>query len=259
MRKAISALGIFLGSILYAVIWIRIFYFSFNYREADESFYSVILSPLMFIVFYISGIYINATIFQFFSKREINIVPSVLLYSYVISFGLSICIPAVFGIYFWSLGISLLFVLVFHVVGLETAFHFKTNRTFKQFGKKISIVLLINLILLMYVCINDFPGINAPIEARQKWAYQKFSGYSTIVDTIERSNKITDKVGQIRFVAPTIGRNLLFRIGAGNMPLSDLTLEVVGEKGTGIAYITAVGGSTLGMSFEYQGEKTKVY
>lgn len=144
---------------------------------------------------------------------------------------------------------------------MTTAFHFQTNKTVKQFGKQISIALLINVIFLIVVCINDFPGVNAPIEARQNWAYKEFefNGYSTIVNSIERTKEIKDKVGQIRFVAPTKGRNLFFRTGAGNMPLSDLTLEVVGAKGTGIAYTTALGRQGVwGICFEYQGKKTQL-
>src|ERR687886_2058786 len=42
------------------------------------------------------------------------------------------------------------------------------------------------------------------------------------------------------------------------MVTSDLTLEVVGKKGTGIANITTIGGGIRAISFEYQGKKTKL-
>lgn len=260
MRKANSALGFFFGSILYAVIWIRIFYFSYNYRKTDDLSYGFILLPSMFIVFWFFGIYINGTIFRFFSKRERDMAPSRLLYGSVLIFVLSLCLLAVlgidrFGIDFWILGI----ILLFQIVGLITASRFQINKSVRHFVGKISSTLLINLILLMVVCINDFPGVNAPIESRQKWAYKEFTSYSFLVDSIKGTNEITDKVGQVKFVAPTKGRNLLFRIGAGNMPISDLTLEVVGEKGTGIAYINALGSSIWGICFEYQGKTTKLW
>ena len=188
MRKFIIALRAFLVSILYAVIWIRIFYFSFNYRKADELSYVIVLLPLMFIVFWILGIYISGTIFSFFSKRERNIAPSRLLYGSLINFILIICILAVFGIDifgidFWTLGI----ILLFQIVGLITASRFQTNKNLRHFVGKISSALLINLIVLMVVCINDFPGVNAPIGARQRWAYKEFSPYSFIVDSIKRN------------------------------------------------------------------------
>lgn len=85
MRKAITALGIFGGSLLYAVIWLRIFYFSYNYRSA-ESDYVVILFPFIFIVSFSLGLYINALIFWFFSRRERDIVPSALLERSVIAY-----------------------------------------------------------------------------------------------------------------------------------------------------------------------------
>jgi hypothetical protein len=48
--------------------------------------------------------------------------------------------------------------------------------------------------------------------------------------------------------------------GAGNMPMSNLTLEVVGEKGTGIAYITALGRQGVwGICFEERGKKTQLW
>jgi hypothetical protein len=263
MKKTITALRFFLGSILYAVIWIRIFYFSYNYRLEDDAFYVLILFPLMFIVFFSLGLYINAIIFRFCSRRERDIAPSALLKSYIIIFVISIIIVAVFGvdvfrIDFWSLGI----ILFLPLLGLKIASHSQNNKNVKYFGKKISSALLINLFFLMVVCINDFPGVNAPIEARQKWAYKELNGYtdaySTIVNSIKEADQITDKVGQVKFVAPTKGRNLFFRIGAGNMVTSDLTLEVVGKKGTGIANITTIGGGIQAISFEYQGKKTKL-
>ncbi|HEY9609929.1 hypothetical protein [Allocoleopsis sp.] len=252
MRKLIRGLGIFLGSLLYALIWLRIFYFSYNYRSAESLDYVVILFPFIFIVSFSLGLYINALIFWFFSKRERDIFPSALLERSVIVFVLSICIVAVFGIDifgidFWSLGIILLFPLA----GIKVASHSQTNKTLKHFGKEFSSALLINLFFLMVVCINDFPGVNAPVEARQKWAYRELYAYSSIADYIKKDKVITRNIGQIRFVAPTKGRNLLFRIGAGNMVTSELTLEVVGEKGTGIAYITAMGGYVQDISFEY--------
>lgn len=156
MRKNLVALGIFLGTILYAAIWMRILDFVFNYREI-KTYEGFLLFSIMFFVFYQFGIYINAVIFKLYLKANKDIVPS------------------------------------------------------------------------------------------------------AIVNSIKENNHITDKVGHIKFVAPTKGRNLPIDIGASSGPTSQLTLEVVGEKGTGIAYLTTWGGSIHGLYFKYQGKKTKLW
>lgn len=273
MKRAITALGIFFGSFLYAVIWIRIFYFAFNYREIDN-FGEFLLFSFMLIVFLVLGfyinfivfvsleIYINATILRSPFREQIHIAYPLLLYGSIITFVLSICIGAVFGIDvfgidFWSLGI----ILLFPIIGLVTASHLQTNKSVKHFLIKIYSGLLINLIVLMVVCINNFPGVNASIEARERWAYRELRNYSTIVNSLKSESFgkiITDKVGEIRFVAPTKGRNLFYPIGGSSGPYSELTLEVVGQKGKGIAYICTWGGHGItSISFEYQGKKTK--
>lgn len=145
MKKAITALRFFLGSILHTVIWIRIFYFSYNYRFEDEFYYVLILFPLMFIVFFSLGLYINAILFRFFSRQERDIARSALLDPYIITFVLSISIVAVFGVDvfgldFWSLGI----ILFLPLLGLQISSHSQNNKNVKYFGKKLSSALLIN-------------------------------------------------------------------------------------------------------------------
>lgn len=100
MRKNLMALGITLGGILYAAIWTRIFYFNFNYREIGEAD-DLFVYSVMFICFYNFGVYISAAIFQLLSKRERDIVPSVLVYG-------SIC-----G---WVLGFSIIFLPIFIIL-----------------------------------------------------------------------------------------------------------------------------------------------
>ena len=79
-----------------------------------------------------------------------------------------------------------------------------------------------------------------------------------IVHSIKESNQITAQVGQIKFIAPTKGRNL-YMLGGDSGTGSELTLEVVGEKGTGIAYINSWWGSITNLCFEYQGKKIKLW
>lgn len=267
MKKNIVALGIFLGTILYTAIWMKILDFSFNYREikTHEGF---LLFSVIFFVFYKFGIYINAVIFRLSSKPNSDIAPSAVLLSSISSFILSFFIIAIillFGIlgnlnssiHYIVLGILLLLQLI----GIRAGCTFKNDNyiSFAVSIRKIATVLIFNVTLLLVVCITDFSGVNSSIEVRQKWAYKKFRHYPAIVNSIKENNYITDKVGQIRFVAPTKGRNLHIDIGASSGPTSKLTLEVVGEKGIGIAYLTTWGSSIHGLCFEYKGKKTKLW
>lgn len=258
MRKNIIALGTILGSILYAAIWTRILYFAFNYREisTDDEFLFFII---MFICFYHFGIYIIATIFRLSSKRERDIVPSVLVYTSIGGWVLLIASTILFSGIPSNIWVIILF-LPLPIVAIRLSCEFEINKytSLTLFLKKIVTVLLINLILLLVVCINDFPGVNASIEVRQKWAYEEFRHYPHIVHTIEKSNQITDKVGKVKLVAPTKGRNIHTVIGGSSGPSSEFTLEVVGEKGTGLAYVSTWGGGVNGVCFEYQRKKTEV-
>jgi hypothetical protein len=61
----------------------------------------------------------------------------------------------------------------------------------------------------------------------------------------------------MKSVAPTKGKNIFSTTEKLRADSSELTLEVVGEKGTGIAYITTCAGYISSMCFEYQGKKTR--
>jgi hypothetical protein len=259
MRKIIIALGTFLGGIIYAAVWTKILDIAFNYRDINEGD-GFLLFSLMFICFYYFGVYISAAIFRFFSKRERYIVPSALpllsgslIFSFLITLILAIFFMGVLAYLFIPLTIILpLNILVFHA-----AYEFELNKSLKYFIVKIGTVLLINFTLLLVICINDFPGVNAPVEVRQEWAYKKYIPYSQIVNSIQGNDDITDKVGQIKSVAPTKGKNIFLTTEKLRADRSELTLEVVGEKGTGIAYITTYAGYISRMCFEYQGKKTR--
>jgi len=68
-------------------------------------------------------------------------------------------------------------------------------------------------------------------------------------------NEITAKLGKIKFISPTKGRNISI-VDPGSLAYADgsLTIEVVGEKGTGIVYMNVRSDDF----FEYQGKKTRL-
>lgn len=273
MKKPIITLLVtFFGGILYAAIWTKILDFYLTYSELGiyESF---LVFSAIFLCFYYSGVYINAALFGFFFKKEIDTKTSPLeLYGLCGSFLLSFLVTLILffvlakapyrdSVFYIVFGIFLFFLLsiisIIHVVMIRVAHEFETNESLKYLIVKTSTVLLINLTLVFVVCINDFPGANAPIEFRQQWAYKKVKNYPEIMDFIKENNQITDKIGQIKFVAPRKKRSLPITIGGSGNPVSELTLEVVGEKGKGIAYIITFGSGMHGWCFEFQGEKIK--
>jgi hypothetical protein len=276
MRKNIIALVTLIGGVLYASIGIKIIIFAINYRQIPLDKYWFSLSILV-VVLYVSGIYISATLFQLYSKRELAIVPSALTLGSIIGFGLGYSIVMRLSrpildmfplLYKWLnyrsfdsdlryvLGISLLFSLL--GISAACAFEFSKSTFLPHPLFKISIVISINLILYFVLAVStSFPGVNAPIEIRQKWAYREFVNYGNVVRDIGKCNVIRDKVGKIKFVAPTKGRNIHTSEG-GSGDYAEFTLEIAGDEGTGIAYISQHLGGITNLSFEYQGKKAKV-
>lgn len=262
MRKTLITFGTVLGGMLYAAIWTIILYFAFNYREISNG-EGAFLFIIMFVCFYNFGIYITAALLRLFSKREKARAPSALVDGssngwkliYLV-IGIIFFVAIVFNLNVLAYSILLIIVLAFQL-WIYPAYALKINKytSLKHLLKRINNALLIHLILLVVICYNGFPGVNAPIEMRQKWAYEKFRHYPAMVHSIEESNEIREKVGKIKFVAPTKGRNLHVVIGGSSGPASEFTLEVLGDKGTGIAYVCSWGESVTGLGFKYQGKK----
>jgi hypothetical protein len=254
MRKNILALAIFLASILYALIGIPILVFSINYREIRLDNYFTLLS-VMIICLYNFGVYISATLIQLSSKRTRDIIPSALTLGSIIGSVmayLTILMLKPYNVVTWGI------LLLFPLGGIRSTCIFEANKHVSRALPllKISTVILVNLIVLIAVSKTDFPGVQAPIQIRQKWAYEEFSFYRQVVKHIGFCNPIQDKVGKIKFIAPTKGRNIHIAEG-GSGDHSELTLEIVGEKGTGIAHLSGQFMPSVNF-FEYQGKKTRV-
>jgi hypothetical protein len=82
---------------------------------------------------------------------------------------------------------------------------------------------------------GSFPGVKAAAEVRQQWAYTQFSDYNEVVDSIKRCQPILERVGSVKVVAPTQGKNYIISDLGSSGHQGELTLEVVGEKGVGVA------------------------
>ncbi len=114
------------------------------------------------------------------------------------------------------------------------------------------VLLVVSLYLLNY---TDFPGVSAPAIARQQWATHEFTYYDGIVNSFRKCKPVLKKIGNIQSVAPAQGRNVVFTDG-GSGYHGELTLEIVGESGSGIASLkTGMGNSMPNtMQFTHQGK-----
>jgi hypothetical protein len=114
------------------------------------------------------------------------------------------------------------------------------------------VLLILSLYLLNY---TGFPGITAPAIARQQWAASTFTNYDGIVSNIRSCKPVQQKIGSIQSVAPTQGRNVV-SVEGGSGYRGEMTLEIVGESGSGIAsFNTSMGNSMANkIQFTHQGK-----
>ncbi|MBD1845926.1 hypothetical protein H6F89_21440 [Cyanobacteria bacterium FACHB-63] len=82
---------------------------------------------------------------------------------------------------------------------------------------------------------SRFPGTMSSPEVRQQWAVQEFRNYDSVVNSIKQCGAIVDRLGRVNFVAPTKGQNYIVSEPGSSGHHGELTLEVVGDKATGIA------------------------
>lgn len=116
----------------------------------------------------------------------------------------------------------------------------------------IPVVLIFFLCLLNY---SGFPGVNAPAQSRQQWGNKTFTHYENMASTLRSCKVIADRVGSVEFVAPTKGKNVV-AIEGGSGYQGELTLEVVGATGTGVANVEVYLGSIAGgrLTFTNKGQ-----
>ncbi len=88
---------------------------------------------------------------------------------------------------------------------------------------------------LFWVHNNDFPTNFASAEARQQWACTEFSAYSSVVQEIRSCQPLTVRLGEIKTVAPTWGRNFTTSDPGSSGHNGEFTLQLIGKKGTGTA------------------------
>ncbi len=241
MRKNLVALVAVLVGLLSAYIGTLTpmnFYF-LNYRAMSITGWFN-LGAIIAFALYLLGVYTTALVFQQILTQKLAIEPSFLVLGCIISlligtlpFSLSLLTPVPYSSPILSLFIS--FLLSFLGIWIACKFKpIKSNYTLIVFLFRALIPCAIVLTLLS-LRNGSFPGVKAPAEVRQQWAYTQFSDYNEVVDSIKTCQPILERVGSVKVVAPTHGRNYIISDLGSSGHQGELTLEVVGEKGVGVA------------------------
>ena len=112
------------------------------------------------------------------------------------------------------------------------------NKKFIAGGRQLELRIGVPLLLILSLfCLTytGFPGVHATPQVREQWGLKHSSGVYGGVSTFKDCKAIVDKIGQIQFVAPTKGPNYYASDYGSNHGEGEVTLEVVGSRGTGIA------------------------
>ncbi len=209
-----------------------------NYRQAGpvEAVYFWITA---IDVLYLLGVYsVSLLLRQTYPRRSRTFEPSFL----VLSSGLGCLVSSL--LFFWITfyrpatywQLPLLAILPVMLLCTRLGFWVKRHKTVGKRGTLLRLVVPALLITtLFWVHNNDFPTNFASAEARQQWAYAEFSDYKSVVQEIRSCQPLTARLGEIKTVAPTWGRNFTtYDLGSSGHN-GEFTLQLIGTKGTGTA------------------------
>ena len=89
---------------------------------------------------------------------------------------------------------------------------------------------IVPITLIVFLCLLNyypgFPGADATAQVRQQWASKTFNNYDYMIGDLKRCEPIIEKIGNVNFVAPTIGKNVSYLDG-GSGYHGEFTLEAV--------------------------------
>ena len=174
------------------------------------------------------------------------------LFNYMqVSAGWNLLIQLANGLLLYLLGVCLIVILL-RKRGSRGGRHQSANKL-RILLKFIAPALLI--LALVAVNYRGFPGAFTSAEARQQWAYTEFTDYKYAVSDIQNCEPIKARVGNVKTVAPTWGQNVTVWENGSSGHRGEFTLEVVGDRGTGIANASFHLGTTLyAVKFAYRGK-----
>lgn len=212
-----------------------------NYRQETlgEWFYGLIMIAL---ALYLLGIYTMGIVIRQVSRQEMEIEPSFLVLGCIIGL-----LVGYLPIYLYSISTMLqklnwsfqllVFPFLLSFLGIYLAGRFKRSKSTSNLNLSLLRILIPCVIFLTFILANNhgFPGVAAPAEVRQQWAYKEFWNYGGVVNSIKNCQPIIQRVGSVKFVAPTQGaNNVTFEPGSSGHS-GEFTLEVVGDQGIGVA------------------------
>lgn len=263
MKNKIVALLDMLGCFLTAAIDIT-FLTSIgnylNYREATpgEWIYLWIMTAM---TLYLLGLYTIAMVERQLSEQEMEIEPVFLVFGCIIGLLVGYLVayfyssmPTLRHKFPWSFWVLVLPFLL-SLLGISIAVIFKRSKSTSNLIVSLLRILIPSAIALTFILVNNngFPGVAAPAEVRQQWASKEFWNYAGVVNSIKSCQPIIKRVGSVKFVAPTQGQNDVFYDPGSSGHSGEFTLEVVGEKGIGVAnFDFRIGTFVSNVRFTYQ-------
>lgn len=275
MRNNAIALQTMLGGFLAVFAGITVFVLTgtLNYRDAGITEWFGVYVALAFSLFLL-GVYITALRIRQTSRRELEIEPSFLVLGclpgwviggvdgYIYRFHPALSRLADWQDWLFLPSLSLHIVLLLSLTGLWIACQFELTRSGSHsiwFLLRSLVPMTISLIIIAIVN-NGFPGNFASAEVRQQWAGKEFRYYEQqIVKPIKTCKPIIERVGNVKFVAPTTGKNYIWSDQGSSGHYGELTLEVVGENGVGVGNSTFHIGTSVGyVQFVYQGKSERL-
>lgn len=242
MNRNRVALFVLLGGLVVAIVGALppVFFHIVNYRAMTILGWFE-LWPLTALVFFSLGVYTTALVIQRRSRQEAGIEPAFLWLG-------AIAGPLMISVFLWLLQsmqgqrpfvfmVTVPFSILLSFLGIRLACQFKRSRSHANvkvllLRTLVPFILTLSLIWLHY---GSFPGALASPEDRQQWAYQEFGDYKSIVESVSTCQPILARVGNVKFVAPTSGENYVISEQGSSGHSGELTLEVVGETGVGVA------------------------
>lgn len=284
MRKnAISILAVLGGFLaIYIGVFTPVKAYFLNYRELPN-LYWLYLESIKILALYVFGIYTTAFVFLQMPSQEsdIDIEPSFLVVGGIIGALAALALftrnPLAFVEFFvksnpWWFLLSVLELRIFvtfnpwlfllSVLGVRIACQFpriKSNFLPIVFLSRTFIPFLLTLTFI-WLHNSSFPGLTASPVVRQQWAEKEFRGYSEIVNKIKTCPSIINRVGNVKYVAPTRGFNYVQGEEVSSGYHGQFTLEVIGDRGIGVSNfsfytVTAFPGHS---QFTYQGKTEKI-
>ncbi len=211
-----------------------------NYRQVSAGgFYSYWQATIL--VFYLLGVYgVSLLLRRTYPRRSRTFEPSFL----VLSSGLGCLVSSLLFIWIafyrpawqrpWLAVLPLLAIFSITLLCTRLGFLVKCRKTAGRQGTLLRLVVPALLIAALFWIYNgDFPTNFASAEARQQWAYAEFTDYPSVVQEIRSCQPLTARLGEIKTVAPTWGRNFTIYDQGSSGHMGEFTLQLIGTKGTG--------------------------